>query len=94
MFSQFRALKGCALKGCALKGCVLKGCALKGCVLWFERMAQIDPSPGLSSFNLLAAAAIVDAAASGEIVGVDERLLEEELVPLPDLAFLPFCPVE
>ena len=43
--------------------------------------------PGLSWLSFVAAAAMVLAAPSVEIVGDDERLFEEVLEPLPDFFF-------
>jgi len=48
--------------------------------------------PGLSWLSLLTAAAIVFAALSIAAVGVDERLLDDVLEPLPDFFFLFLSP--
>ena len=50
--------------------------------------------PGLSWLSFVAAAAMVLAALSVEIVGVDERPFEEVLEPLPDLFFLFLSPLQ
>ena len=50
--------------------------------------------PGLSWLSFVAAAAIVLAAPSVAIVGVDERLFEEVLDPLPDFFFFFLSPLQ
>ena len=50
--------------------------------------------PGLSWLSFVAAAAMVLAAPSVAIVGVDEPLLEEVLEPLPDFFFLFLSPLQ
>ena len=49
---------------------------------------------GLSWLSFVAAAAMVLAAPSVAIVGVDEPLLEEVLEPLPDFFFLFLSPLQ
>ena len=49
---------------------------------------------GLSRLSFIAAAAMVLAAPSVAIVGVDERLFEEVLEPLPDLFFFFLSPLQ
>ena len=50
--------------------------------------------PGLSWLSFVAAAAMVLAAPSVAIVGVDERLFEEVLEPLPDFFFFFLSPLQ
>ena len=50
--------------------------------------------PGLSWLSFVAAAAMVLAAPSVAIVGVDERLFDEVLEPLPDFFLFFFSPLQ